>query len=119
MKKSIIILLLFAAIGSSAQTKIKSKSALADSIWLNKGAIEIQPFLTTSDSIMVRSMDYKFTALRDTTNVINIEVRLYDKNAGYISSAFLTASGSLFLRWAGLINKLDVFTLKKRLNKQN
>lgn len=120
MKTYFTFLLLLAAIGSSAQAiKIKSKSTLADSIWINRGALEVMPFLTGSDSTVVRSIDYNFSPQRDTSQSFTIQVRLYDKNAGYISSSFITAPGTLFLRWLQILNKIDNYILKKRLNKQN
>lgn len=120
MKKYLTFLLLLVAIGSNAQTvKIKSKSALADSIYINRGALEVIPFLTSSDSTMVRSIDYCFRPNRDTLQAFQIEVRMYDKNAGYIASTFSSAPANLFLKWLGLITKIDNYVLKKRLNKQN
>jgi hypothetical protein len=117
---TITFALLIAAIGLQAQAvRIKSKSTLADSIWINRGAIEVQPFLTGSDSTTVRSIDYIFHPNRDTLLNLNVEVKMYDKSATLISSTYIIAPGNIFLKWTALINKVDNYILKKRLNKQN
>ncbi len=120
MKKYLTFLLLIVAIGVQAQTiKIKSKSVLADSIWINRGAIEVMPFLTGSDSTMIRSVDYSFSSKRDTLLPFVIELRMYDKNAGFVSASVLSAPGNLFLKWAAIITKIDNYVTKKRIAKQN
>jgi hypothetical protein len=119
MKKYLTFLLLIATISVQAQTVQITSKALGDLIWINRNALEIVPFATGADSTIIRSIDYRFTAQRDTLQQFNIEVRMYDKNASYIASYNMVAPGSIFLKWAGIVNKLDNYTLKKRLIKQN
>lgn len=110
MKKVIIFLLLIAAIGASAQTaatKIKSKSALADSIWLNRGAIEVSPIQTGNGSDTIRSIDYKFHSNRDTLSSMTIEINSYNKNGGLLATDFITVPQTLYSRWKALITPLD------------
>jgi hypothetical protein len=120
MKKYLTLVLLIVAIGAHAQTvKIKSRSALADSIYINRGAVEVVPFVTGADSTMIRSMDYTFNPRRDTLQNFNVEVRLYDNNAKYVQSSFFSVPGNLFLKWQAIITKIDNYVTKKRLVKQN
>lgn len=118
---NIIILLLIAAIGSHAQTiKIKSKSVLADSIWVVRSAIEIAPTPTGSGSDTIRSIIYQISPGRDTLGSMSIQIYSYNKSAGLIATDYITASQTLYSRWKSLITAIDTYILaqRKRLVKQ-
>ena len=120
MKKLLTILILFAAIRSNAQIiKIKSKSILADSIWINRGAIEVAPLPTGNGSDTIRSIDYKIYPSRDTLQTMTIQVSSYNKNAGLIMTDYVQASESLYGRWKPIITAIDTYiqAQRKRISK--
>ncbi len=121
MKNTIIFLLLIAAIGAKAQTaiKIKSKSPLADSIWINRGAIEVSPLATGNGADTIRSIDYCFSPARDTLGNFIIYVASYNKVAGLVLTDRLFVSQALYSKWKVLINALDAYIIaqRKRINK--
>jgi hypothetical protein len=116
MKKLITLLLLIAAIGINAQTtvKIKSKSALGDSILINRGALEVTPLPTGSGSDTIRSIDYKLSPTRDTLQTMIVQITSYNKNAMVIQTDYLPVQQSLFTKWKVLINALDAYIQAQR-----
>lgn len=121
MKKIFTLLLLIAAIGANAQIliKIKSKSALADSIWINRGAAETPPIPNGSSTDTVRSWDYKLCPNRDTLQIMNVIVNYYNKSGSLMMTDYLQIPQSLFNRWKVLLNALDAYIVaqRKRINK--
>lgn len=123
MKTYLTFLLLIAAIGSNAQilVKIKSKSALADSIYINRGASELVLFVVNATGDTARSMDYSFSATSDTLLTTKVEVKLYDKRAGCINTASIIMPDGQFNKWTVLNNRLLLYiqSALKRVSKQN
>jgi hypothetical protein len=116
MKNLIIILLLVVTTGINAQTtvKIKSKSALGDSILINRGALEVTPLPTGSGSDTIRSIDYKLSPTRDTLQTMIVQITSYNKNAMVIQTDYLPVQQSLFTKWKVLINALDAYIQAQR-----
>lgn len=123
MKKTIIFLLLIAAISTSAQTlvKVKSKSVLADSIIMPKYGIEVAPVITDLGGDTTRSVFYSFCQIsRDTTSAFICSVSTFDKRGALLSAFNLPVPAASFGRWALFLAKLDTYVLgqRKRLIKQ-
>jgi hypothetical protein len=113
MKNIIIIILLFAAIGSKAQTT-KIKSFEGDSIYIQKGARNISKIVVSNDRDTARSILYRFYPSRDTTSFMNVEIQFFDKTGSYINSNALPFSDPLFTHWSLLINRLDIYIGNQR-----
>jgi hypothetical protein len=110
MKKLIIFAFLLAAIGAHAQlTKIKSKSALADSIWLPKGARECQPIIVTTYGDTARSFYYNVDFGRDTTSTVTITPMVFNKQGTQLRIETLTMPGASYRKWGLLIVPLDAY----------
>lgn len=120
MKKIITLVLLIAAITANAQmTKVKSKSALADSIWLPKAGLEINPIIISAQGDTARSIDYVIHPSRDTTASFAVDVRYFNKSGAQITSYSAAITPSFFAKWTALITKLDLYisTHINRINK--
>jgi hypothetical protein len=123
MKTYLTFLLLIAAIGVNAQTmiKVKSKSALADSIWMPKYGQEAVFITVTPLGDTVRSVDYYMTITSDTTLVAPLQIRYYDKTGAVLSTVQKQMPAGTFLKWTLLETKIYtwIFNNTKRLAKQN
>ena len=109
MKKYTTLLFLVAAIGASAQTKIKS-IASGDSIWLNKGSFEIRPVIATALGDTARSMLWIANRMsRDTTVGFSMNVQLFNKSGASIATFDLPMPP--LSNVAGYVNNLDTYIL--------
>jgi hypothetical protein len=86
MKTIITFLLMIAAIGVNAQTKIRSNEG--DTVLVPKGAYVIDKMVATSLTDTARSVTYSITQMqRDTTVGFFIRVVFYNKQGAEISNA--------------------------------
>lgn len=86
MKKVLFILLAFVALSANAQTR-KQSSALADSIVMQQGAIEIEPVIVNAQGDTARSLNWTAFDLHrdDTTAGCQTYVQCFDKNGKSIA----------------------------------
>lgn len=110
MKGLVTLAFLLAAFGAHAQfTRVKSKSALADSIWLPKGAREMQPIVVNTHGDTARSFCYVVDFSRDTTGMTTIQPSVYDKYGNLLKGEYLLMPGSNYKKWGLLIVPLDSY----------
>lgn len=123
MKTYLTILFAIAAISVQAQTmiKIKSKSAIADSIWMPKYGQEIMNITANAQGDTVRSIDYLIHVTSDTTVTFPVQINYYDKNGTIMTTVSKQMPANVYLKWTALETKLYtwIFNNTRRLSKQN
>lgn len=108
MKKLIVFMLLMVAIGAKAQSLIKVKTYLGDSVWAVKGAKILTPIIVEATGDTARSAIWCIGPIsRDSTSNTSINVLFYNKSGGLIYTKYLNVSESAYTKWSGLFTAID------------
>lgn len=107
MKRSIILILLIAAIGAKAQTS-RIKSYLGDSITVIKGYKQLTPIVITITGDTARSiLWYTGNISRDSTAQTSINIMFFDRNANVLGTKNIGIAESAYGKWSGLFTAID------------